>query len=520
MNIPKPEQILSLLPVAVAYHRAIRNEVGHLVDLEILDTNEAWCEATHLHHDVILHKGLLEVVPALKHSTFNWLTVAEHVLAKTKKETIEQYSEVLRRWFQVIFNPLDHEQLLVIMTDITREMRELNEKSEGLRSLHDFVFEISEQGVVQHIYALDDKNLIRPRSELIGKSIDESFPYASAIPLRQAMLQAKEQRQRIKYRNASVKPHTNIWYDIEVQYVRINQVVKYFVSVTDVTEDKLKDDAILASESKFRTYTMNAPLGVAVINENGLIREVNPQLSVISGYDNSLLIQHSIYHLFPEHDEIKLRHLMETLEVDHPLYEELDAIHADGTSYFVSLSIVRISTDTILIYCQDITKQRDYMQKVEYLSFHDELTGLYNRRYMDDSILRLDTPRNWPLTMVSVDINGLKRINDCCGHVSGDEYIRIIADCIKESCRADDVIARMGGDEFEIILPHTSAEQAESVRLRIIQHCANRTVVNQPVSIAIGYATKTSADELVTTIRKLADQRMYLSKEHRYTKND
>jgi diguanylate cyclase (GGDEF)-like protein len=117
--------------------------------------------------------------------------------------------------------------------------------------------------------------------------------------------------------------------------------------------------------------------------------------------------------------------------------------------------------------------------------------------------------------MVSVDINGLKSINDYCGHACGDEYIRIVAECLKESCRADDVIARMGGDEFEIILPHTSAEQAESVRLRIIQHCANRTVSNRPVSIAIGYATKTKADESITMIRKLADQRIYLSKEHR-----
>lgn len=520
MNIPNPQQILSLLPIAMAYHRTIRNDVGQLVDLEIIDVNDAWCEATRLQREPILHKGLLQVVPSLAHSSFNWFHISELALTKQKKETIEQYSDVLKRWFQVIFLPIDKEQLIVVMTDITREMREVNEKSEVLRSLHDFVFELTEQGIIQHIYALDDHKLLKPRHELIGHTIDVVFPLVTTTPLHQAMKAAKEQRQRVKYRYQSARPNTTAWYDVEVQYVRINQVVKYFVSATDVTEDKLKDDAIMASETKFRTYSMNAPVGIVVIGENGMIREVNPQLCQITGYQTEQLISHTFYQLFTEADQVKLRHMVDTRAVDHPLYDEIDATHADGSTYFVSISMARISADTVLMYIQDITKQRDYMQKVEFLSFHDELTGLYNRRYMDDSIIRLDTPRNWPLTMVSLDINGLKKVNDCCGHAQGDNYIKIIAEILKESCRSDDVIARMGGDEFEIILPRTSAEQAETVRTRIIQHCEGRMIKDQPVSIAVGYATKLTAEDDIRTVRKLADQAMYLSKERRYSNND
>src|SRR5665647_2219082 len=106
---------------------------------------------------------------------------------------------------------------------------------------------------------------------------------------------------------------------------------------------------------------------------------------------------------------------------------------------------------------QDITDYKKAEEQILYISYHDQLTGLYNRRFYEEELKRLDTKRNLPLTIVMGDVNGLKLLNDSFGHAMGDELLRKAAEVIKNGCRADDIIARLGGDEFVIILPKTDA---------------------------------------------------------------
>ena len=112
----------------------------------------------------------------------------------------------------------------------------------------------------------------------------------------------------------------------------------------------------------------------------------------------------------------------------------------------------------------DITEQRKANERVNYLSFHDSLTGLYNRVYLEEEIKRLDTDRQLPIGIIMVDINRLKLINDAYGHPMGDQLLKTSSSVLKDVCRKEDIIARWGGDEFVIFLPKTSVKEIEAIK--------------------------------------------------------
>ena len=123
-------------------------------------------------------------------------------------------------------------------------------------------------------------------------------------------------------------------------------------------------------------------------------------------------------------------------------------------------------TGGVLVF-HDCTERRERRRRIEYISYHDQLTGLYNRRFFEEELKRLDTERNLPVSILYADINGLKTINDAFGHKSGDKLIKMVSTSIKTSCRTDKIIARIGGDEFVILLPKTNATDVEALAKRI-----------------------------------------------------
>lgn len=163
----------------------------------------------------------------------------------------------------------------------------------------------------------------------------------------------------------------------------------------------------------------------------------------------------------------------------------------------------------LIIVNKDLVVQN---KKNSYLGFHDQLTGLYNRRFYEDELKRLDTKRNLPLTIAMGDVNGLKLVNDSFGHAMGDELLKKVTEAIQHSCRAMDIIARLGGDEFVIILPKTTGLEAKRVIKRIWERAAKEKVNSLNVSISFGYATKTSEKENMQEIFKKAEDHMYKHK--------
>jgi diguanylate cyclase (GGDEF)-like protein/PAS domain S-box-containing protein len=166
----------------------------------------------------------------------------------------------------------------------------------------------------------------------------------------------------------------------------------------------------------------------------------------------------------------------------------------------------------ILGITRDITEKKKAEEKVEYLSFHDILTGLFNRAYFEEELKRLDTERQLPLTIVMGDVNGLKLMNDAYGHDKGDVLLKKISSILQESFRKEDIVSRWGGDEFIAILPKTYTKDTENIIKRIREKCKKGSTTDMPLSISLGVSTKKAPSEDVEKILKEAEDKMYKNK--------
>ena len=165
-----------------------------------------------------------------------------------------------------------------------------------------------------------------------------------------------------------------------------------------------------------------------------------------------------------------------------------------------------------VITFMDISQRKQADEEIRYLSYHDALTGLYNRMFYEEELKRMDTARNLPISMIVGDVNGLKLTNDIFGHAAGDELLVKVAETLKAVCRADDVVARVGGDEFVVLLPRTTLEDAAKVMVRIKNMLSTGQVNAIRGSLSMGVDAKLHADHDIMEIMKDAEDKMYLDK--------
>ncbi len=161
-----------------------------------------------------------------------------------------------------------------------------------------------------------------------------------------------------------------------------------------------------------------------------------------------------------------------------------------------------------------LKEQKDEIERalahITYLTFYDELTGLYNKTYFHSKIKELANKHDClPTSLMVGDMNGLKFVNDVFGHQEGDNWLKRMAVIIQQCCRPNDIIARWGGDEFAIILPHTDKETALDIARKINTACKSYHEKDIPLSISLGVATKSNSDEDLFKILKEAEELMY-----------
>lgn len=153
-------------------------------------------------------------------------------------------------------------------------------------------------------------------------------------------------------------------------------------------------------------------------------------------------------------------------------------------------------------------------ERIKHLSFHDSLTGLYNRAYFEEELKRMNNPRYHPLSIISLDINGLKVINDTFGHDQGDKLLQHLTSLLTSISRKGDIIARVGGDEFAILLPSTSSQVALDFCQRIRKVCLKDDIepAYLKVNLALGHVTQEGEYKDINTLLKEVDQNMYRDK--------
>lgn len=167
----------------------------------------------------------------------------------------------------------------------------------------------------------------------------------------------------------------------------------------------------------------------------------------------------------------------------------------------------------------DVTARWETEQRLTYISFHDALTGVYNRAYFEEELHRLEYRRNGSVAIAIVDVDGLKRVNDTWGHSKGDELLVKAAQVLRGAIRSEDVVARIGGDEFAIILKNTAEVVVELIFQRLrqaLEQEKQKTEELAPLSLSFGYAFSASPEISAVELYKTADNRMYQAKAQRY----
>lgn len=166
----------------------------------------------------------------------------------------------------------------------------------------------------------------------------------------------------------------------------------------------------------------------------------------------------------------------------------------------------------VMMILTDITEKLQATTQIRYLSFHDKLTDLYNRAYVETLLPELETAEAMPLSVIMADMNGLKLVNDVFGHHQGDLLLSTMAESLKAVCRPADTVARWGGDEFVLLLPNTGKDECQQLCQRIQAVCDKQTGLPIPLSAGFGMDTKEFGLPGITEMLRAAEHRMYNDK--------
>ncbi|MBS4054291.1 MAG: PAS domain S-box protein [Thermaerobacter sp.] len=293
--------------------------------------------------------------------------------------------------------------------------------------------------------------------------------------------------------------------------------------IWDVTDEVLAQQALRASEEKLLATLTSVGDGVITADQESMVEFLNPVAEQLTGWTQAEARGRAFTEVFNIINEYTrepavnpVQEVFDTGEIvaleNHTLL-----ISRDGTERAIEDSAAPIHdkqgdiSGAVLVF-RDCTEKHAKIREIEYLSYHDQLTGVFNRRFFQVEMKRLDTARNYPISVVIGDVNGLKLVNDAFGHDVGDELLLRVAQVIQRECRADDIIARVGGDEFLILLPRTDAQATESLVNRIKSKIDACTLRDIAISVSFGWDTKTDDKQSLSEALRNAENHMYKKK--------
>ena len=302
----------------------------------------------------------------------------------------------------------------------------------------------------------------------------------------------------------------------------------YIKDVTDEHDNKIKletaHSTLMENEAKLQLILDSTAEAIYGIDTNGNCTFCNKScLKLLKYKDQEELLgknMHSQIHHSNKEGVLRTVHDCEVFKAfingEGTHVDDEVLWRSDGTSFDAEYySYPQYKDGKIIgavVTFMDITNRKKAENEIIYLSYHDSLTGLYNRRFFEEELKRLDVERNLPISIIMGDINGLKLTNDIFGHAAGDLLVQKAAEAIKIGCRADDIIARWGGDEFIIILTKANNYETEVVAKRIKELLSKEYVKDLNCSISFGYDTKYSVNEDILLTIKNAEDKMYAEK--------
>ncbi len=568
--------LIEHLPNGYSYHKVLYDKDGNPVNYIFLDVNKSFEKITGLNRENILNKKVTEVIPNIEKDSFNWIGKYGQVALSGESISLRQYSERLKHWYDVLVFSPEKDYFVTVFNDITEEVEknealELISKliyedlNIGINRLDynritDTIIKITKAKVVilnlynEDLTKISTKSISASREDfakianffstkLIDKSYDvwdnkyyfsglsnylvfDSIFDGSSNYLPKELAKIIEKSLNIgKNYIFAMKSKSGLIGNLSIvmelgQDLGDLKIVEIISNQVALLIERSKNlDELISKEKELDTFFNSSLDLLCIANSKGEFIRLNPEWERVLGYRIEDLIGKR-FMTFVHPDDISLtlsniERITDNVENDSFVNRY---ICKDKTIRWIEWRIRNIK-GKLYVSGRDITRQKEFellererLKEIEYISYHDHLTGLYNRRFFEAELERLDVERNLPISIIMADLNGLKLLNDSMGHTVGDKLLVEASKIFSKACRSDDIIARIGGDEFAFLLPLTNEVEAQDIINRMEILCANKKVEDIEVSVSFGLDTKIDKSQLIHTILKNAEDRMYTNK--------
>lgn len=290
------------------------------------------------------------------------------------------------------------------------------------------------------------------------------------------------------------------------------------LSFIDITDFVTAGKKVSLSEEKYRSLIESTDDSVYMIDRQGTYIFVNRQVLARLCVAEANIIGKRYGDFHNVKDSLDFSgHVEKVFETGVSTRYEHKSLGGDRCMLRTLSPIIDPATGQVkfvAVVSKDITDLKKTEEKLTYLSLHDPLTNLYNRAYFEEEMHRLDNNRFELVGLIMCDIDGLKLINDTLGHDKGDQLLATASTVIRKSFRENDVVARVGGDEFAILLPNSPRSKVEEMCFRIRTSVAdyNRNNPYLPLGISTGFSVRTGPEQSMAELYREADNNMYREK--------
>lgn len=417
-----------------------------------------------------------------------------------------------------------------IVEDITERKKlgdELRLKSRVLDQLEEFVAVTDLNGVITYVneahtqfFKFRNRTAINQKEILCEELFKNSGQYATVL---EHTMQEGSWRGEISVPQSDSEERFALC-RIQVVSNENEEPVALCKIGSDITQRKKMEQELFKEKEQFRTTLLSVGDGVIATDADGCVTVINAVAEKLLNLTNEQAVGKpldEIMYLIDEYSgqrvETPVKKVLETGKTyefgDHTII-----YLPDNTGRYLEDSAAPIRdskgrvTGVVLVF-RDATQKISEQREIERLSFHDQLTGLHNRRSYLMEILRLSSDEYYyPLALIMLDVNGLKITNDAFGHEAGDALLKKFAVILKKQCREEDVLARIGGDEFVIMMPETDDAAAEIAVEKIHAAVEKEKGDCLLLSASIGYAVKHSDKEDIGDVFIQAEDAMYRNK--------